>query len=61
MSELSRSSLVDVRMVRLAIARIFKNERFHRIRQHLHAIIRIMNVLEIKKIMLNTGGNKAAN
>lgn len=61
MSELSRSSLVDVRMVRLAIARIFKNERFQRIRQYLHAIIRIMNVLEIKKIMLNTGGNKAAN
>ena len=61
MSELSRSFLVDVRMVRLAIARIFKNERFQRIREHLHAIIRIMNVLEIKKIMLNSGGNKAAN
>ena len=56
MSELSRSFLVDVRMVRLAIARIFKNERFQR--QHLHAIIRIMNVLEIKKIMLNSGVTK---
>lgn len=58
MSELSRSFLVDVRMVRLAIARIFKNERFQTIRQHLHAIIRIMNVLEIKKIMLNSGVTK---
>lgn len=38
MSELSRSSLVDIRMVRLAITWIFKNEHFQRTRQDLHAI-----------------------